>query len=76
MVELHNYPATNSQAAKLNNWETLNTKVLKRLGIQLKRRDIEGIVGCQPNYIEALLKQVFDKVEHQGNGASSNEHRH
>lgn len=40
MVELHNYPATNSQSAKYNNWETLSSKVLKRLGIPLKRRDI------------------------------------
>jgi hypothetical protein len=40
MVELHNYPATNSQSAKLSNWETLNVKVLKRLGIQLKRKEI------------------------------------
>lgn len=50
-VELHNYPATNSLSAKIGNWETLNEKVFKKLGISLKRKDIESIVKGMPNEI-------------------------
>lgn len=62
LVELHNYPTTNAVAGKVANWETLNNKAFKRLGIQLKKKDIEMLVNCQPNVIEGLLKQIFDRV--------------
>ena len=32
-VELHNYPATNTVTKKIQNWNTLNSKVLKKMGI-------------------------------------------
>jgi hypothetical protein len=34
-VELHNYPTTNTVTKKVQNWNTLNTKVLKKLGIAI-----------------------------------------
>lgn len=37
-VELHSYPAASSAVKKINNWNTLNTKVLKKLGIGLGKK--------------------------------------
>ena len=34
-VELHNYPSTNTVSKKVQNWNTLNIKVLKKLGISI-----------------------------------------
>ena len=36
-VALHNYPAANSFNKKVNNWNTLNTKVLKKLGLGISK---------------------------------------
>ena len=41
MVEMHNYSPGNSFAHKMYNWETLNTKALRKLGFKLHIRDIE-----------------------------------
>ena len=40
IVSLHNYPASNAVSKKINNWNTLNRKVLKKIGIQLSSKDI------------------------------------
>ena len=39
-VALHNYPAANSHSKKVNNWNTLNTKVLKKIGLPLQKAQI------------------------------------
>lgn len=41
MVSLHNYPPANSTTKKIENWNTLNTKVLKKLDLQLSKQQIE-----------------------------------
>jgi len=33
LVELHNYSAAHSQSQKMYNWNTLNLKVFKKLGV-------------------------------------------
>ena len=40
IVQLHNYPASNSLKKKMQNWDTLNRKVLKKIGIYLSSKDI------------------------------------
>jgi hypothetical protein len=48
MIDIHNYSAANSVQQKLYNWETLNRKVIKRLGYQVhekKRRRGDGKRG-------------------------------
>ena len=62
LIEEHNYPKANSVATKKVNWETLNNKVLKKIGIPLKKKEIDDIVSCQPNSIELLLKRLFIKM--------------
>jgi hypothetical protein len=37
LVDIHNYPTTNSVKNKLENWKTLNNKTLSKLGIKLKQ---------------------------------------
>lgn len=64
-VELHNYSAAHSMTQKLYNWNTLNTKVLKKLNLPLSKKEIEAIVTCQQGVIEQLLKRIYDKFNNQ-----------
>lgn len=51
LVSLHNYPAANSTNKKVNNWNTLNDKVLKKLGIPISKSHIHDIVNAVPQAI-------------------------
>jgi hypothetical protein len=62
LVEIHNYPAANSYAQKMYNWSTLNTKVFKKMGWQLRQEELEAIVNCQPLAVEKMLKQVQTRL--------------
>ncbi|CAI2380220.1 unnamed protein product [Moneuplotes crassus] len=62
-VELHNYSQANSVTKKIYNWNTLNQKVFKKLGFQISKKDIEGIVNAHPEIIERVLKKVKDNIE-------------
>ena len=48
LVQLHNYQPANSSAAKYVNWKTLNEKVLKKIGFQIHRNDVEMIISNTP----------------------------
>lgn len=41
LVELHNYPPANSLDKKIQNWSILNSKVLKKMGFNLTKSQIE-----------------------------------
>lgn len=47
-VDIHNYTNANSVVQKMYNWNTLNAKVFKRLGMFLNLQDLEDCanVGC------------------------------
>lgn len=62
LVDLHNYPSANSLKIKMNNWETLNQKVLKKLQIDLKPEDIEKLARAETNYIESVLFDIMNKT--------------
>lgn len=62
LVDIHNYVAAHSTKQKMNNWNTLNTKVFKKMGFQLAPSDIEAVVNCVPDAIERVLKLVQIKV--------------
>lgn len=62
LVELHNYPPTNSVRSKINNWVTLNSryrsnqdKVLSKIGLNLTAEDCNRLSSSTPMAIEALL---------------------
>lgn len=59
LVSVHNYPPANSLGKKIENWNTLNTRVLKKLGITLTKQQIEDIVNAVPNVIEHVLYQIL-----------------
>ncbi len=48
LVDL-NYPRASSTKAKLVNWETLNKKVLKKLGVKITKNEINDIINSKPN---------------------------
>ncbi|KOB72278.1 putative calponin-like and microtubule-associated protein [Operophtera brumata] len=55
LVEMHNYPPRNSHSLKLNNWMTLNRKVLKKLKLNLCCSTMEQLANCAPGVIERVL---------------------
>lgn len=62
LVELHNYPNASSTKHKLENWITLNNKVLKKLGIKLTKDEMMEIVSSKPNAIENLLARIYGVI--------------
>ncbi|CAH2059107.1 unnamed protein product, partial [Iphiclides podalirius] len=61
LVEMHNYPPRNSHSLKLNNWLTLNRKVLKRLKLNLCSSTMEQLAHNAPGVIERVL--IMGKIE-------------
>mmetsp|Transcript_19898 Transcript_19898/g.26855 ORF Transcript_19898/g.26855 Transcript_19898/m.26855 type:complete len:118 (-) Transcript_19898:383-736(-) len=55
LVDLHNYSQAHSLSQKTYNWNTLNVKVLKKLGFNLSKQEIEAIVNMEPDAIEKTL---------------------
>jgi hypothetical protein len=47
---------------KLYNWNTLNSKVLKRLGLQLTKQHMQEIALCTPGAIEQALQVLKLKI--------------
>lgn len=62
LVELHNYTAANSVKQKIYNFETLNQRVLKKLGYLLTRGTIEDIVNCKQGVVEIVLNNLQLKM--------------
>ena len=62
LVDLHNYPSASSTKAKLVNWETLNKKVLKKLGVKITKDEIKDIVNSKPMAIENLLDRLYHLI--------------
>lgn len=63
LVEVHNYTARNSVSQKLINWETLNRKVLLKLGVNLSNTTMEQLAQSTPGAIEKVLLDVKKKTE-------------
>jgi len=61
-VELHNYAAANSVKQKVYNFETMNQRVLRKLGYQIPRMTIDDIVNCRPGAIEGVLHALQLKM--------------
>ena len=63
MVDINNYPSTLNTNQKINNWVTLNNKVLKKININLNKNEINNIISCKNNAIEHLLIRVHKAIE-------------
>ena len=63
LVDLHNYPSCSNSKHKESNWNVLNNKVLKRLGIKLTKKEIMDIIKCEHLAIEHLLQRVYSVLQ-------------
>ena len=59
LVQIHNYIGSSSKIQKRANWVLLNKKVLSKIGYDMTEDEIENIITCKSNYVEALLKTVY-----------------
>ena len=62
-VDLHNYSQAHSVTQKVYNWNTLNLKVLKKLGFQLSKKEIENVVNMVPDAIEVILYKLKVRID-------------
>lgn len=62
LVELHNYNGCSSVHSKIENWNILNRKVLKKLQIHLKPQSIEKVARAETNYIEKVLHRIMIQI--------------
>ena len=63
LVDLHNYPSVSNTKHKYINWNTLNEKVLRKIGLKLTKNEISDIITCKPFAIEKLLQRVYAAIE-------------
>ena len=63
LVDLHNYPPGSSSNQKCYNWTTLDNKVLKKMGILLKKQEINDAITCKSMAIEHILQKVYAVIE-------------
>ena len=63
LVDLHNYPSCSNSKHKESNWNVLNNKVLKRIGIKLTKKEINDIIKCEHLAIEHLLQRVYNVLQ-------------
>lgn len=59
LIDLHNYPPRNSTQLKLNNWETLNHKVLTKLGLHQNKDMLDKLSKAIPGAMESLLCDIM-----------------
>lgn len=62
LVDLHNYPSSSSTEMKMSNWNTLNHKVLKKLGLKITKDEINNVVNSKAGAIELLLSKVYKAI--------------
>ena len=63
LVELHNYSPASSSKQKGANWQTLNTKVFKKLGLTVPENVVQGVINNKPGVIEVVLSNLRVKIE-------------
>ncbi|XP_012223902.1 sperm flagellar protein 1 [Linepithema humile] len=61
-VDVHNYVAGNSIAKKIDNWCTLNRKVLSKINMKLGKDTIHQLANSQSGIIEKILSDLRAKV--------------
>jgi len=61
-VDVHNYVAGNSVAKKIDNWSTLNRKVLSKMDMKLGKDVINQLANSQSGVIEKVLADLRAKI--------------
>lgn len=62
LIEMHNFSAANAVSTKMYNWNTMNQKVLRKLGYQMHPQDIDDVVKATPGAIERVLRVLQEKI--------------
>ena len=73
LVDLHNYPSASSTLQKTTNWNTLNTKVLKKIGVKMTKQEINDIITCKTFAIEHLLQRIYVAIQNHINSNNNEE---
>lgn len=63
MVDLHNYPARNSFQLKLDNWNTLNRKVLRKINADLDHNTLKSLSQADLKTLERVLYHIMKKSQ-------------
>ena len=63
IIDVHNYPQAHNLKQKFTNWNTLNRKILKRMGLFFTEDDIRDLVDLRPLAIEHFLHVLRPKLE-------------
>ena len=63
VIDIHNYPQAHNNKQKFTNWNTMNRKILKRLGLYLTEDNIIDLVELRPMAIEHFLHVLKPKLE-------------
>ncbi len=63
LIDVHNYPQSHNNKQKFTNWNTLNRKILKRMGLYLTEDDIRDLVDLRPLAVEHFLHVLRPKLE-------------
>lgn len=61
-VELHNYVPASSLTMKIENWNTLNRKVLTKIEVKLNKDMICHLANGSQTAIEKLLLELKTKI--------------
>ena len=72
LVEVHNYPACSTTKQKIDNWNTLRAKVLKKIGLKLTNIEIENLANWRANAIEIFLGRLKENLESKKNDVPFN----
>ena len=62
LVDVHNYIPGNSIAKKIDNWCTLNRKVLSKIEMKISKDTINRLANSQPGAIEKVLSDLHLKI--------------
>ena len=62
LVDLHNFTPANSMKQKVYNFDTLNTRVLRKINYCIPRPSIEEIVNGRPGSVEIVLNSLQYKM--------------
>ena len=62
IIDLHNFSPANATQQKVYNWNTLNQRPFKKLGLQISKADITAVCNCKPNAVEKVLRHLHAKI--------------
>lgn len=63
MVDSHNYPACNSVQQKVNNWNTLERKVLRKINVVLNDTTVLKLAEANTDTVKVVLYETMQKSQ-------------